>query len=197
MPVPPTQNMTAWAKYKDIKIQCQYECHTSFNLYVSNLIDPNSNAVSKRLWSYIKSKRLDHTGVSTLKHQGSTYSDSQEKANLLAGYFSSVFTNEDISHIPDLSGETLPSIPQIVEHSDGVAQLLSNIKVNKASGPDNLQACLLQEVALEISPALTVIFQASLEQGALPNIWKLAARRLGCSCGMGTNLADGVQSQQM
>ena len=55
-----------------------------------------------------------------------------------------------------------------------VAQLLSNIKVNKASGPDNLQARLLQEVALEISPALTVIFQASLEQGALPNIWKSA-----------------------
>ena len=164
-----------WARYKDIKRQCQYECRNSFNLYVSNLIDPNSNAVSKRLWSYIKSKRLDHTGVSTLKHQGSTYSNSQEKANLLAGYFSSVFTNEDVSHIPDLSGETLPSIPQIVVHSDGVAQLLSNIKVNKASGPDNLQARLLQEVALEISPALTVIFQASLEQGALPNIWKSAA----------------------
>ena len=49
------------------------------------------------------------------------------------------------------------------------------IKVNKTSGPDNLQARLLQEVALEISPALTVIFQASLEQGALPNIWKSAA----------------------
>ena len=64
-----------------------------------------------------------------------------------------MFTNEDVSHIPDLSGETLPSIPQIVVHSVGVAQLLSNIKVNKASGPDNLQARLLQEVALEISPA--------------------------------------------
>ena len=39
-----------WAKYKDIKRQCQYECRNSFNLYVPNLIDPNSSAVSKCLW---------------------------------------------------------------------------------------------------------------------------------------------------
>ena len=106
---------------QDIKRQCQYECRKCFNQYVANLIDPNSNVVTKRLWSYIKSKKLDHTGVSTLKHQGSTYTDSQEKADLLTDYFSSVFTHEDTSHIPDLSGETLSSIPQIVVHSDGVA----------------------------------------------------------------------------
>ena len=125
--------------------------------------------------NYIKSKKLDHTGVSTPKHRGSTYTGSQEKADLLADYFSSVFTHGDTSHIPDLSGETLSSIPQIVVHSDGVAQLLSNIKVNKAPGPDNLQACFLQEVAYEIAPILTVIFQASLDQGVLPSIWKTAA----------------------
>ena len=93
-----------------------------------------------------------------MKHQGSTYTDSQEKAVLLADYFSSIFIHEDTSHIPDLSGETLPSIQQIVAHSDGIAQLLSNIKANKASGPDNLQACFLQEVAYEIAPILNVIF---------------------------------------
>ena len=60
-------------------------------------------------------------------------------------------------------------------HSDGVSQLLSNIKVNKAPGPDNLQAHFLQEVAYEIAPILTVIFQASLDQGVLPSIWKTAA----------------------
>ena len=35
-----------WAKYKDIKIQCQYECRKCFNQYVANLIDPNSNVVT-------------------------------------------------------------------------------------------------------------------------------------------------------
>ena len=79
-------------------------------------IDPNSNVVTKKLWSYIKSKKLDHTGVSTLKHQGFTYSNPQEKADLLAGYFSSVFTQEDTSHIPDLDDVSFPSMPQISVH---------------------------------------------------------------------------------
>jgi len=141
---------------------------------VSSLIDPNGNNITKRLWSYIKSKKLDHTGVGTLKHQGSTYTDSQEKADLLANYFSSVFTQENMTHIPALSGDTFPSIPQIEVHTDGVVQLLSNIQVNKASGPDNLPARFLKEVAYEIAPTLTKIFQASLDQGHLPSIWKTA-----------------------
>jgi len=53
-----------------------------------------------------------------------------------------------MTHIPDLSGDTFPSVPQIEVHTDGVAQLLSNIRVNKAGGPDNLPACFLKEVAL-------------------------------------------------
>jgi len=55
-------------------------------------------------------------------------------------------------------------------HTDGVTQLLSNIQVNKASGPDNLPARFLKEVAYEIVPTLTIIFQASLDQGHLPSI---------------------------
>ena len=66
----------------------------------------------------------------------------------------------------------MSSIPQIVVHSDGVAQLLSNIKVNKAPGPNNLQTRFLQEVAYEIAPILTVIFQASLDQGVYQAIGK-------------------------
>jgi len=72
-----------------------------FNQYASTLIDPNSNAITKRLWSYIKSKKVDHTGVGTLR--GSTYTDSQDKAQLLTDYFTSVFTQEDTSHIPELN----------------------------------------------------------------------------------------------
>ena len=103
-------------EYKDIKRQCQYECRKCFNQYVSTLIDPNSNVGTKKLWSCIKSKKLDHTGVSTLKHQGCTYSNPQEKADLLAGYFSSVFTQEDTSHIPDLDDASFPSMFQISVH---------------------------------------------------------------------------------
>ena len=40
---------------------------------------------------------------------------------------------------------------------------------------ERFQARFLQEVAYEIASTLTVIFQASLDQGVLPSIWKTAA----------------------
>ena len=49
-----------------------------------------------------------------------------------------------------------------------VYHLLQKINIHKATGPDNLPARFLNEVAREIAPALTVIFQASLNQGTLP-----------------------------
>ena len=46
--------------------------------------------------------------------------------------------------------------------------LLSNIKPFKASGPDNIPAFLLKEIAIQIAPSLAVVFQASLNQCKLP-----------------------------
>ena len=52
--------------------------------------------------------------------------------------------------------------------------MLHNLKPHKAAGPDNLPSYFLKEVANEISHALSIIFQASLNQGAIPDIWKSA-----------------------
>ena len=111
--------------------------------------------------------------------------DATDKANLLADYFSFVFTNEDVTHIPTLSTDPTPDMPPIQIHVDGIYQILSNIQQHKASGPDNLPARFLKEVAYEVSPALSffsrarwtalsLIFQAFLDQGTLPSIWKTA-----------------------
>ena len=95
------------------------------------------------------------------------------KANILAEYFSSVFTQEDTSTIPELEGNPFPEISPIQVHLDGVSQLLHNLKPHKAAGPDNLPSYFLKEVANEIAPALTTIFQTSLNQGPLPTYGNL------------------------
>ena len=55
----------------------------------------------KSLWQYIKAKRQDHTGISTLKSpvNGEPISDSSSKADILNQYFKSVFTVEGIEVI--------------------------------------------------------------------------------------------------
>ena len=81
-----------WSKYHDLKRQCQREYRQAFNNYISSLIDPNSNKVTKRLRSFIKSRKQDNTGIGPLIHQGTMFTDSKDKANVLVDYFSSVFT---------------------------------------------------------------------------------------------------------
>ena len=164
-----------WSKYHDLKRQCQRECRQAFNNYISSLIDPNSSKVTKRLWSFIKSRKQDNTGIGPLIHQGTKFIDSKDKANVLADYFSSVFTCNNTSHLPEVNDIPLPSISPLTVHVEGVAQLLTNIQPHKASGPDNLPARFLKEVAYEIAPVLSIVFQASLDQGHLPNIWRTAA----------------------
>ena len=69
----------------------------------------------------------------------------------------------------------MPSISPLTVHVEGVAQLLTSIQPHKASGPDNLPARFLKEVAYEIASVLSIVFQASLDQGHLTNIWRTAA----------------------
>ena len=91
-------------KYYDIKRQCQQECRLAFNNYVYTLVDPNTKKITKRLWSYIKNRKQDHVGVGPLNYQGITLTDAAAKANVLADYFSSVFTCEDTSYTPQMNG---------------------------------------------------------------------------------------------
>ena len=74
------------------------------NKNVSDLVDEKGN-LSKRLWSYIKSKRTAQISVSSLVHDDNVYSDSLTKSNILNNYFTLVFTKEDTTLIPLLSSQ--------------------------------------------------------------------------------------------
>ena len=47
---------------------------------------------------------------------------------------------------------------------------IASQKPHKAAGQDNLPSYYLKEVANEISPILSIIFQAALNQGAIPDL---------------------------
>ena len=158
-----------------MKKQCQREHRQAFNNYISSLVDPNNSQVTKRLWPYIKSKKQDHTGIGSLIYQDTTITDAVGKTNVLAEYFLSVFTCSNASSsLPRMNSSPLPDVSPITIHHEGVAQLLLNIQPDKASGPDNLPARFLKEVANQIAPELSIVFQAYLDQGYLPDIWKIA-----------------------
>ena len=57
---------------------------------------------------------------------------------------------------------------------ESVEEIFTNLKPNKAAGPDGVESRLLKECAEDIAPILCEIFRKSLEEGEVPKQWKQA-----------------------
>ena len=57
---------------------------------------------------------------------------------------------------------------------EGVVKLLQQLSPFKAAGPDGITPYVLKTAAEEIAPALTIIFQKSLDTGTVPLDWLCA-----------------------
>ena len=121
-----------------------------------------------------KGKRRDQVSIPSLQVNGTTISDAQEKAESFNQQFTSVFTDENTSTLPDLGVSPFTTIVVDDIHVDGVAKLLADLQGHTAHGPDRIPARLLIETAYSMAPLLTHINKASLHQCKLPHDWKTA-----------------------
>ena len=96
------------------------------------------------------------------------HADPVDKANILNHQYESVYTREDEGDIPCLDGQPYPSMPDITVTKEGVEKLLKKINPSKACGPDMIPARILRDMAEEISPILTTLFQRTIDLGELP-----------------------------
>ena len=142
--------------------------------YLTYMISSSDN--KKPLWQYIRAKRQDHTGISTLRDpkNGQPITDPANKVDILNQHFKSVFTVEDRSNIPDKGPSLYTSITDFRITSEGVYNVLSNCNPHTSPGPDAIHPYAPQVTATEITPILTHIFQTSLESGTVPSPWKHA-----------------------
>ena len=163
-----------WQLYYRLKKECQRECQRAYNAYINSFIEAENGNVTKRLWSFIKHQKKDQCSIPPIHVNDTTLTDSQEKSNAFNDYFTSVFTQEDLSAVPTMNGIPFPEIPHISISEEGVANLLRTLNHHKATGPDNIPAYFLKELSEELAPILTLIFQSSLHQGFLPDDWKVA-----------------------
>ena len=53
-------------------------------------------------------------------------------------------------------------------------QVLSNLKTSKSPGPDGVHPRLLKELSRELSQQLLILFNKTLNEGNIPDIWKKA-----------------------
>ena len=102
------------------------------------------------------------------------HADPLDKSNILNRQYESTFTQEDETNIPQPEGCPYPPMPDIEIGRDGVLKPLKKINPNKASGPDMIPARILKDLAEELAPFLTEIFQRSLADGEVPMDWRSA-----------------------
>ena len=137
--------------------------------YLINILPhPTVDHGNKKLWSLIRAKRRDTTGVAPLKENGELVQQPLDKANVLNHQFLSAFS--------PITTEPLPytQMQNITVTVRGVEQLLLNLKPYKAAGPDAILPRTLKDFATEIAPVLTFIFNKSLSSSTIPDDWRTA-----------------------
>ena len=95
--------------------------------------------------------------------------DTKEEANICDRQFQSAFTYKGGSDPPSKDASLFSSIGDITVDPKEVAKLMGGLNVHKASGPDGLNARVLEECSKEIFPILALIFNESLAQGDVPD----------------------------
>ena len=166
-----SDNDKDWTTFRHIRKELQKDMKDAHNNYINDVISEDGN---KGLWRYLKGVRKDSCGVGTLVKELKVATQPGEKAEMLNEQFSSVFTREDSTDVPDLGPSPFKEMPPIKIGKAGVLKLLKNLKTRKASGPDKIPAILLKTCAEELTPMLAFIFQQTLDQNTVPDDWKTA-----------------------
>ena len=158
-------------RYKQLQKESQFECRKAYNGYVNDVVTSDN---SKKLYSFIKGKRCDSSGIAPLKKNGMAHSDPKIKATILNEQFCSVFTEDSSTNLPSMGDSPFPDMHDFNVNEEGVRKLLQGLNPHKAEGPDHIPTRFLKEFATELTPAMTLIFQASLQQGEIPDEWRQA-----------------------
>jgi len=85
--------------------------HNDYVLGLLNWSDKkNSQSIGKKFWTYIKSKRKDNVGISSLNSGNTEITDNKAKAEILSNQFKAVLADEDVDTIPDMDSSGVSDI---------------------------------------------------------------------------------------
>ena len=172
----------AWVKYansnNDIDLYEKYKSKLRKSVRENKIAQCNfeeklaSNVKndSKSFYAYVRNNQRAKVKVGPLKDiAGNVISDNKTTADIFNKYFSSVFTVENLSSIPNpvnkfnfSNSEGLSSI--VIEEEDVIKKLI-NINTSKSQGPDEINPKLLFELRNELVTPLTRLFNLSVVTG--------------------------------
>jgi len=135
-----TKQKCDWEKYQEAARASKKACTNAYNNFIKSTTEGKQK---KKLYSIIKAKRTEITGVAPLKVNDTTHTKDVDIAKILNKQFTSVFSEDDGS-IPSLRTPTDSQINDLTVTRNGIVKLLNNLNPNSASGPDEISARILR-----------------------------------------------------
>ena len=119
----------------------------------------NRNVITKKLYSYVKSKSNSHRIPDLVSYGNKLRSKRLDQCNLFNQYFSDQFSDPSLYNIPiDYSHDHKFSINF---DTDQIASLLKNLDPNKSQGPDKIHGKILKNCSSSLNKPLAILFQHS------------------------------------
>ena len=152
--------------YKAIRNQCNALKHAKRINYEERLAE-ESRVTPKPLFAYFRRRTRMPIGFPALTDPtGRVAETATEKANIFVQHYASVYTKECTQlHAPlstPLRGRRFSIDEFTVE--DVIGELRS-LDTQKSAGPDNIHPRVLKELAVELAPTLTHLFNLSVASG--------------------------------
>lgn len=128
----------------------------------------------KELWKFLKVNGRESVGIPALNNGAEPITDDFDKACCFNDYFKSVFAANSHHEMPVMDAHVQETMPELTITYNGVLNLLNNIKVSSASGPEDVPGNVLKVCAEIIAHYLVILYSKSLDTGIIPQQWKNA-----------------------
>ena len=173
-------------KFKKVKQLVQGKMRQAYWNYIEEVIsvehvpEQNNRTNTKKFWTYIKHRKKDNSTIPGLKVKGCLFTDPKQTADIRNRQFQSVFSDHTKISEQEFREEQIMKTKPSKAANDiyivnyGVQKLLEQLNPHKASGPDGIKGTIVKELAKEIAPILTIIFNISYDTGTIPEQWKTA-----------------------
>ena len=131
----------------------------------------------KGFFKYSRSKMKAKQSVGPIEdEQGNLVKDEKQMANIFSKFFTSVFTTEDITNIPEpeqmFNASEEEKLTDIDINVERVRKKLKLMNPTKAPGNDDINPALIAETAEQIAEHVTAIFRKSLDESMVPEDWR-------------------------
>lgn len=134
----------------------------------------NAKHDPKSFFKLVNSRTKSKSSIGDLVLNGETATTDKHRAELLNKQFVSAFTSESTGWIPKVTNRTADKVENVTILTEDITKRLQAQNPNKSQGPDGLHPRVLKELAVEIGPIVTLLFQTSVDSGIVPEAWKEA-----------------------